>query len=142
MLIDAVKYLGRYLKSTADLGLLFSAHRNTALEGYFHFPLFETDDLPSRGTAPHLISFCDANWGPQDASLPTSHGSLRQLSIDETRSICGHLLMMGGGPIFWKVHKKTGSVVVLVRLKLKQLMSVLRPHKCFITFWSNWVSSI
>jgi hypothetical protein len=104
--LDAVKYLGRYLKSTADLGLLFSSRRNTTFEGYIYFPLSETDDLPSGGTAPRLTSFCDANWGPQDASLPNPLGPLRQVSIDESRSICGHLLMMGGCPIFWKVHKE------------------------------------
>ena len=105
--LDAVKHLGRYIKSTADLGLLFSSRRNVPLESFVHFPVNETDDLPDGGTAPTLLGFCDANWGPQDASLPGSHSSsTRTISTNETRSICGHVLMMGGAPVFWKCHKE------------------------------------
>ena len=106
--LDAVKHLGRYIKSTSDLGLLFSSRRNVPLESYVHFPVNTQDDLSSGGTAPTLIGFCDANWGPQDASLPSTirNSSPRSISLQETRSICGHVLMMGGAPVFWKCHKE------------------------------------
>jgi hypothetical protein len=107
--LDAVKHLGRYIKSTAELGLLFSSRRNVALESYVYFPVNGVDDLPSGGTAPTLLGFCDANWGPQDASIPqvSDSSSLRLISPLETRSICGHVLMMGGAPVFWKCHKES-----------------------------------
>jgi hypothetical protein len=107
--LDAVKHLGRYIKSTAELGLLFSSRRNVALESYVYFPVNGVDDLPSCGTAPTLLGFCDANWGPQDASVPqvSDSSSLRLVSPLETRSICGHVLMMGGAPVFWKCHKES-----------------------------------
>jgi hypothetical protein len=107
--LDAVKHLGRYIKSTAELGLLFSSRRNVALESYVYFPVNGVDDLPSGGTAPTLLGFCDANWGPQDASIPqvSDSSSLRLVSPLETRSICGHVLMMGGAPVFWKCHKES-----------------------------------
>ena len=97
--LDAIKHLGRYIKSTADLGLLFSSRRNVPLESYVHFPVNTQDDLPLGGTVPSLIGFCDANWGPQDDSLPSSSTTPRQISLNETRSICGHILFMGGSPI-------------------------------------------
>jgi len=54
-----------------------------------------------------LIGLCDANWGPQDASLPSNQLLLaRSISTEEKRSICGHVLMMGGAPVFWKCHKE------------------------------------
>ena len=33
--------------------------------------------------------------------------SRRLVSSLETRSICGHVLMMGGAPVFWKCHKES-----------------------------------
>jgi len=107
--LDAVKHLGRYIKSTADLGLLFSSRRNITLESYVYFPVNGVDDLQSGSTAPTLLGFCDANWGPQDASVPSVSDSSCQriVSPSETRSICGHVLMMGGAPVFWKCHKES-----------------------------------
>jgi hypothetical protein len=78
---------------------LFSSRHNVSLES-------QEDDLVSGGTAPSLMGFCDANWGPQDASIPTQPSQLRSVSLNETSSICGHLLMMGGSPVFWKCHKE------------------------------------
>jgi len=71
------------------------------LESYIHFPLEASSD----STSSNVTSFCDANWGPQDASIP-SPSNLRHVSIDESRSICGHIIFMGGCPILWKTHKE------------------------------------
>ncbi len=68
--LEAVKYVGRYLKSTSDLGLLFSSKGNSTLEGYIHFPFPDDVLLPDGHSIPAYIGFCDANWGLQDASLP------------------------------------------------------------------------
>jgi hypothetical protein len=74
------------------------------LESYIHFPLSD-DDPNNSSSPPNLNSFCDANWGPQDASQPSSTNT-RAVSIEESRSICGHLFLMGGCPILWKTHKE------------------------------------
>jgi hypothetical protein len=37
--LDAAKYLGKYLKATAHLGLLFSSRHNSKLEGFVFFPI-------------------------------------------------------------------------------------------------------
>jgi hypothetical protein len=102
--IDAVKYVGKYILSTMDLGLHFSSKTNFTLESFIHFPL-ANDDSTSTPTSPPLNGFSDANWGPQDASQP-SESNTRSVSIDETKSICGHILFMGGCPILWKTHKE------------------------------------
>jgi len=104
--LDAIKHIGRYLKSTADLGLVFSSMGNPTLEAFVHFPLSE-DVTTSEGvvTSP-CTGFCDVNWGPQDASVPRSNTSLHSVSLHETRSICGHVLFMAGAPIKWYMHKE------------------------------------
>jgi hypothetical protein len=72
------------------------------LETFIHFP------LPNSSTTsytPPLATFCDANWGPQDASHP-SPTNTRPVSIHESKSICGHIFFYGGCPILWKTHKE------------------------------------
>lgn len=102
--IEAVKHLGKYILSTMDLGLQFSSKPNSTLESFIHFPLSDNDPTTPNLT-PSLNSFCDSNWGPQDASKPTPTNT-RAVSIDESRSICGHIFFMGGCPILWKTHKE------------------------------------
>jgi hypothetical protein len=102
--IEAVKRVGKYILPTMDLGLQFSSRPNSSLESYIHFPLSD-DDPNNSSLPPTLNSFCDANWGPQDASKP-SPTNTRAVSIKESRSICGHLFFMGGCPILWKTHKE------------------------------------
>jgi hypothetical protein len=97
--IEAAKYVGRYIHSTLDLGLVFSTKNFTTLETFIHFPLPE----PSSSSLP-ISTFCDANWGPQDASHPSSTNTC-PASIQESKSICGHIFFYGGCPILWKTHK-------------------------------------
>ena len=105
--LEGVKHVGRYLKSTAKLGLLFSSHGNKALEAYVYFPVNEHEVLTDGHCVPTLTAYCDANWGPQDASVPGPSKTKRQVSMDETRSICGHVPIMGGAPVFRKTRKES-----------------------------------
>jgi len=100
--IEAFRYVGRYLLSTLDLGLVFSTQAQASSESYIYFPLPITS---SSSDVPSIATFCDANWGPQDASHP-SPTNQRLVSIDELKSICGHLFFYGGCPILWKTHKE------------------------------------
>jgi hypothetical protein len=78
--IEVVKHLGRYIFSTMELGLQFTSLPNSSLESYIHFPLSNDGSCSSDN---NLTTFCDANWGPQDASRP-SPCNTRLVSIDET----------------------------------------------------------
>ena len=60
-----------------------------------HFPIDPTK----------IVAFADANWGPQDASHP-SQSTICPVSIDETKSACGHIVFVSGGPLAWKSHKE------------------------------------
>jgi hypothetical protein len=64
--IEAVRYLGKYIHSTSDLGLKFTFKPNATLESYVHFPLSPTTDLSTPTFPIHasLHTFSDANWGP------------------------------------------------------------------------------
>ena len=62
--LDAAKYVGKYVKATASYGLSFSSRRYAKLAAFVYFPLC-TDEVS-------LTAFADANWGPQQASRPTS----------------------------------------------------------------------
>jgi hypothetical protein len=94
--LDATRYVGRYLKSTADLGISFSSRSNPTLDGSVHFPVD-----PQNPTG-----FANAGWGPQDASNPSSKSAPHQVAINETKSICSHFIFMCGGPVLWKSHKE------------------------------------
>jgi hypothetical protein len=65
--LEAAKYVGRYILSTLDFGLLFSTRAASSLETFIHFPLPDKSNLSTDGT---ITTFCDTNWGPQDASQP------------------------------------------------------------------------
>ncbi len=94
--IEASRYVGRHLKANADLGISFSSQDNSSLNGFLHFPLNDTNPE----------AFADSGWGPQDASVPTFRTKQRPVSLNETPSICEHVMFMWGGPVLWKSHKE------------------------------------
>ena len=93
--IKAASHVGKCLKSTLSLGIQFSSNQDKTLEGFVHFPIDPTK----------MVAFADANWGPQDASHP-SQSAICPVSIDETKSICVHIVFMSGGPLVWKSYKE------------------------------------
>jgi hypothetical protein len=106
--LEAAKYVGRHILSTLDLGLLFSTRATSTLETFIHFPISDntnTTNTSDNSLSSPITTFCDANWGPQDASHPSS-SNLRPVSIHESKSICGHIFFYGGCPILWKTHKE------------------------------------
>ena len=58
--IDAARYILQYLKGTSNLGISFSTLPNSNLESFLKYPVDPSQLLP----------FSDANWGPQDQSVP------------------------------------------------------------------------
>jgi hypothetical protein len=99
---EAAKYIGHYILSTLDLGLVFSNKATSSFESYIYFPLPDTCENDPN---PLLTTFCDANWGPQDASHP-SPSNTHSVSIHESKSICGQIFFFVGCPILWKTHKE------------------------------------
>jgi hypothetical protein len=97
--------VGCYILSTVDLGLLFLTKATSLLETFIHFPLPDTTKTSDTSVIPSITTFCDANWGPQDASHQ-SPSNIHPVSIHESKSICGHLSFCGGCPILWKMHKE------------------------------------
>ena len=76
--MTAVKHVLRYLKGSATRGIRFKSQGSHGeLTGYYDYPIACT----TKATA-----YCDANWGPQDASQPTEANKL-DLTIDECRSL-------------------------------------------------------
>jgi hypothetical protein len=126
--LEAAKYVGRYILSTMDLSLVFSTQASSSLETFIHFPL---PDLSTPN--PSLSTFCDANWGPQDASHPSPTNS-RPVSIHESESICGHIFFYGGCPILWKTHKETRISCSSCEAEKRLPTNASRIYKCFITF--------
>jgi hypothetical protein len=92
--LQAVKHVGKYILSTMDLGLLFTSKANAVLDSFIHFPLPDTHPVSSSSCP--LTTFCDANWGPQDASHP-SPTNTRPVTIQESKSICGHIVFFYEG---------------------------------------------
>ena len=74
------------------MGIHFSSRHNSKLEAFVFFPV-GTKEVT-------LAAFADANWGPQEASRP-NESNIREVSLNETRSICGHFIFLCGCPIFW-----------------------------------------
>jgi hypothetical protein len=72
-----------------------------SLGSFIHFPL--PDSPPSPSPSSSFTTFCDANWGPQDASHPSPTNN-PSVTIQESVH-CGHIFFYGGCPILWKTHK-------------------------------------
>ena len=94
--IDAAKRVLRYLKGTKMKGLEFSTNSISDLAAYIKFPL---DKKP-------VIALTDANWGPQDQSVPKRTNKPQQLELFKSRSLSGFVLW-GNGPIHWSSKRQS-----------------------------------
>jgi hypothetical protein len=109
--LEATKYVGQYILSTAVLGLKISSNYNSTLEAFLNFPLQDSGDPSS---SPTLTNFFDDNWGPLDASCP-SMTSLHPVSIEESHFTYGHIFIYGGFPILCRTHEESLLVAVLAK---------------------------
>ena len=94
--IEAAKYTIRYLKGTNDYGIKFSSEKDSVIESFVQFPLD-----PSK-----LHALTDANWGPQDQSVPKDDDDPVLLELFKSRSIAGHVLWLGG-PLDWTSKRQS-----------------------------------
>ena len=93
--IDAAKYVIRYIKGTKNKGIVFDSESPHQLISHTHFPVHTNK----------LIATADANWGPQDQSIPAPKATLQELDLFKTRSISGHLITFKG-PIQWSSKRQ------------------------------------
>ena len=89
---DAAIYATKYTANTKQLGIYFTSEKRSILETFLHFP------LPSQ-----ITSMADANWGPQDASLPKYH---QELPLFTSRSMSAFFIDLFG-PLHWMSRRQT-----------------------------------
>ena len=94
--IDAAKYVIRYLKGSSKLGICFSSKNQPEIESFVQFPIDPKE----------LQALTDANWGPQDQSVPYPNAPSETLDLFKTRSIAGYIIWLGG-PIDWSAKRQT-----------------------------------
>jgi hypothetical protein len=51
-------------------------------------------------------TFSDANWGPQNASVPSPSQPPKTIDAHYTRSLYAHVTYRSGGPISWSVFRE------------------------------------
>lgn len=115
--IHAAKRIIKYLKGTKTEGIVFSSKDRKHLNTFVKFPI-----------DPKIItSLTDANWGPQDQSVPQKDSPPEQVDIFKSRSISGYLIWLGG-PVHWISKRQLITARCVVQLKLKSipLMNVLK----------------
>ena len=89
------KHVLKYLKGSKSLGISFSSTDNDALQSFLKFPIAPTQ----------ITALTDANWGPQDQSVPRSPSNTPQLDLFKTRSLSGYLIWLGG-PLHWSSKRQ------------------------------------
>lgn len=94
--IHAAKWVIRYLKGTKDIGVTFSTTSRPDLNAYVKFPIDPNT----------VVSLTDANWGPQDASVPKPNAPLEELELFKSRSLSGFLIWLTG-PVHWVSKRQT-----------------------------------
>ena len=94
--LSAAKNVIKYLTGTSDFGICFSTKHKKSLEAFVKFPI-----EPSK-----IVGFSDANWGPQDASVPKPNTPEVLLDLFKSRSLSGYLLWLGG-PLHWSSKRQT-----------------------------------
>jgi hypothetical protein len=88
---DAARYVLKYILGTIEHGLRFTHKPSTTLVNFIGF-------VPTPNT-----TFSDANWGPQNASVPAASQPPIHIHTNYTRSLYGHVTYRSGGPISWIV---------------------------------------
>ena len=94
--VTATKYKIKYLKGSVNFGIMFSSENQANLKTFVKFSTkFNT-----------LLSFSDANWEPQDASVPKVSTRSRLIPLFKSRSIFRYLIWLGG-TIYWQSKRQT-----------------------------------
>ena len=93
--IAAAKHIIKYIKGTKSLGIAFHSDSNLSLQSFIHFPIHSK-----------IYALTDANWGPQDQSIPNPQEPPPPVDLHVTRSISGHLILLNG-PLDWSAKRQS-----------------------------------
>ena len=93
--IESAKYAIKYVKGTKSLGITFDTETDLNISSFVHFPI----------KTPQLTGIADANWGPQDQSVPRPNDKPQKLDLFKSRSLSGHLITLHG-PIHWSSKRQ------------------------------------
>ena len=94
--IKSAQYAIKYLISNKAHGITFTNLPQPELESFIQFPIQQDS----------LTAFTDANWGPQDQSVPNPNHKPKQVATFTPRSISGFLILLFG-PIHWSSRRQT-----------------------------------
>ena len=94
--IDAARRVTKYLLGTKDRAITFTQQQNESLNAFIKFP------IPTN----QLTALTDANWGPQDQSIPSKYTHHQPLDLFKTRSLSGYVLFYGR-PIHWSSKRQS-----------------------------------
>ena len=97
--IEAGKRILRYIKGTIDKGITFSTANKRSLAAFVKFPIPQ-----------NIIALTDANWGPQDQSVPKPGSPPSYVDIFKSRSLSGYVIW-GNGPIHWQSKRQSLTAV-------------------------------
>ena len=86
----------KYLKGTKSLGISFHSDSKLSLQSFIHFPIPEAK----------IYAFSDANWGPQDQSIPNPQEGPQEVDLQTSRSISGHIITLNG-PLHWSAKRQS-----------------------------------
>jgi hypothetical protein len=92
---DAAQCVLKYIVGTIYHGLRFTHKPNTTLVNFIGF------------APPPNTTFSDANWGPQNASVPTASQPPIHIDTHYSRSLYGHVTYRSGRPISWSVFRES-----------------------------------
>ena len=93
--LEAGKRILRYIKGTLHKGITFSTSNTDNLAAFVKFPISKP-----------IIALTDANWGPQDQSVPKPFMKPEEVDIFKSRSLSGFVIW-GNGPIHWQSKRQS-----------------------------------
>ena len=83
------------MKGTVDLGTTFHSDKDLDIQSFVHFPIPKLK----------IHAVTDANWGPQDQSVPPPQVNINQLDLYIKRSISGYLTILHC-PLHWSAKRQ------------------------------------
>lgn len=91
--INAAKYVIRYLKGTANLGIAFHSHDDITLQTFLNIP----------NPNAKIKAVSDANWGPQDQLVPNPNSP--DVDVLVSCSISGYISFLND-LVHWKAKRQ------------------------------------
>eukprot|EP00957_Ditylum_brightwellii_P207151 15351708-Ditylum_brightwellii.AAC.1 len=133
--IAVTQYVVKYLKNCKHIEVGFSAAGSSKLSVYLNFPINSI-----------IPTFLDANWGPQDATVPTLQSSPETLDLFKPRSTSGFVLWLNS-PAHWTskqqyitIYCSTEAEIYTADNCIKVIQHVFYVLKISLSKKPSWVT--